>query len=123
MSAPIRRSPLARLHEGLGATFETEAGWDIVAGYGDEVAERALVREALELAAGSGSIQLRMHPDDLAVLGSQVELLTGELARLGTPEILADPTIEKGGCRVETRSGSIDQQFAAQIARIEQELA
>jgi len=83
----------------------------------------ALVREALELAAGTADVQLRMHPDDLAALGSQVERLAEELARLGKPEILADPNIEKGGCRVETRFGAIDQQFAAQLARIEQELA
>jgi flagellar biosynthesis/type III secretory pathway protein FliH len=83
----------------------------------------ALVREALELAAGSGDIELRMHPDDVAALGTQVERLAGELARLGKPEIVADPKIEKGGCRIETRFGAIDQQFTAQLARIEQELA
>ncbi|HLA92057.1 MAG TPA: hypothetical protein VJO36_00775 [Actinomycetota bacterium] len=47
MSVPIRRSPLARMHEGLGASFEAEAGWEVVAGYGDDTAERQAVREAL----------------------------------------------------------------------------
>jgi flagellar biosynthesis/type III secretory pathway protein FliH len=82
----------------------------------------ALVREALELAAGSAAIQLRMHPDDLESLGKEVESLTSELARLGKPEIVADAQIEKGGCRLDTRMGTIDQQFAAQLARIEEEL-
>jgi flagellar biosynthesis/type III secretory pathway protein FliH len=82
-----------------------------------------LVGEALELAAGAGNAQLRMHPDDLATLGSQVTAITDGLSRLGTTEVLADPHIERGGCRVDTRFGSIDQQFAAQLARIEQELA
>lgn len=81
-----------------------------------------LVREALELAAGSTDVQLRMHPDDLAALGPQVEHLAGELGRLGETKIVADAGITRGGCRVETRFGTIDQQFEAQLARIEREL-
>jgi glycine cleavage system aminomethyltransferase T len=47
VSVPIRRSPLARMHEGLGASFEAEDGWEVIAGFGDEAAERKLVREAV----------------------------------------------------------------------------
>jgi flagellar biosynthesis/type III secretory pathway protein FliH len=36
--------------------------------------------------------------------------------------VVADPQVSLGGCRVETRFGVIDQQFEAQLARIEQEL-
>lgn len=82
-----------------------------------------LVKEALELAAGSADVQLRMHPDDLATLGSQVEGLVGQLGRLGDAKVVADPGITRGGCRVDTRFGSIDQQFESQLARIAQELA
>jgi flagellar assembly protein FliH len=83
----------------------------------------ALVREALELAAGSADVQLRLHPHDLSALGPQVARLAAELARLGKPEIVADAGIEPGSCRIDTRHGSIDQQFAAQLARIEEELS
>jgi flagellar assembly protein FliH len=82
----------------------------------------SLVREALELAAGSSDLQLRMHPDDVAALGTQVESLLGQLARRGREALIADAAITRGGCRVDTRAGSIDQQFEAQLARIEQEL-
>lgn len=82
-----------------------------------------LVREALELAAGSADVQLRLHPRDLSALGPHIKQLAAELARLGKPEIVADSNIEPGGCRIDTRHGSIDQQFAAQLARIEQELS
>ncbi len=75
----------------------------------------ALVKEALELAAGSTDIRLRLHPEDVAALGAQVERLTAELTRLGPAQIVSDPRIEQGGCRVETRFGSIDQQFDAQL--------
>jgi flagellar assembly protein FliH len=82
-----------------------------------------LVREALELAAGSADIQLRMHPEDHEALGGEAERIVSKLARLGNPEIVPDDAIERGGCRIDTRFGSIDQQFAAQLARIEEELS
>jgi flagellar assembly protein FliH len=83
----------------------------------------ALVKEALELAAGSADVQLRMHPDDLVALGKRAKQLAGELGRLGDVKFVADAEITKGGCRVDTRFGAIDQQFEAQLARIELELA
>jgi flagellar assembly protein FliH len=82
-----------------------------------------LIREALEMAAGSTQIQLRLHPADHAALGGQVQALVAELARAGGAEVIADEAISLGGCRVDTRSGGIDQQFEAQLARIEEELS
>jgi flagellar assembly protein FliH len=81
-----------------------------------------LVKEALELAAGSADLQLRMHPDDLALLGAQVEQIIAELGRLGAAEVVPDPAIARGGCRVDTRYGTIDQRLETQLARIAQEL-
>jgi flagellar assembly protein FliH len=81
-----------------------------------------LVREALELAVGACDVQVRMHPDDYQALGAQAEQVAAELARLGSTKIVPDPLVTQGGCRVETRHGAIDQQFEAQLARIEQEL-
>jgi flagellar assembly protein FliH len=82
-----------------------------------------LIREALEMAAGSTQIQLRLNPADHAALGGQVQTLVAELSRAGGAEVIADETISLGGCRVDTRSGGIDQQFEAQLARIEEELS
>jgi flagellar assembly protein FliH len=82
----------------------------------------SLVKEALEMAAGSTDIQVRLHPDDHRALAAQVRSVVGELSRLGAAEVIADPAISLGGCRVDTRFGSIDQQFEAQLTRIEEEL-
>ncbi len=82
----------------------------------------SLVKEALELAAGSGDFQLRMHPSDVKAMGNQVQLLIAELSSLGKARIVADPQITQGGCRIETKFGTIDQQFETQLARIEAEL-
>ena len=82
-----------------------------------------LVREALELAAGSAELKIRLNPKDHANLRGQVEAVARELAPLAKCELIADAQITPGGCRVETRFGVIDQQFEAQLARIEDELA
>jgi len=81
-----------------------------------------LVREALELAAGSTQLRIHLNPGDHQAMGTQVQMLTKELCHLAEVELVADPEITPGGCRVETRFGAIDQQFEAQLARIEEEL-
>jgi len=81
-----------------------------------------LVREALELAVGSSHLRIHMNPADHEALGPQVKALIAEICPLGSAELVADSEISPGGCRIETRFGAIDQQFAAQLARIEEEL-
>ena len=82
----------------------------------------ALVREALELAAGSAQLKIRLNPTDHANLHDQVQSVVRELTPLADAELIPDPQITAGGCRVETRFGVIDQQFESQLARIEEEL-
>lgn len=82
-----------------------------------------LVREALELATGSSKVRLLLNPNDLDTLRDQVTCLADELCRLAPAEIVADASIQPGGCRVETQHGTIDQQIESQLARIEEELA
>ena len=81
-----------------------------------------LVREALELASGNKRITLRLNPADRAALGDRIEQLTTTLSDLAPAQIVADPAITPGGCRVDTEFGSIDQQIETQMARIAQEL-
>lgn len=109
-----------------------EAGFDVALAIAERVIRReverapqitlALVRESLELAAGSTEVKLFMHPDDLATLSPALDRLMGELGSLGRCEIVSLASISRGGCRVETRCGSIDQQFETQLARIAEEL-
>jgi flagellar assembly protein FliH len=81
-----------------------------------------LIREALQLASGSGSVRLLLNPDDHRALQNEVQLLVQEMSGLGETQIVADASVSPGGCRVETRFGSIDQTFEAQLARVEEEL-
>ena len=81
-----------------------------------------LIREALQLAAGSGQVRLYLHPADCQTLRPQIDMLLKEFASLGSAEVVPDAQLSPGGCRVETRFGVIDQQIEAQLARIEEEL-
>ena len=82
----------------------------------------ALVREALDLAAGSPNVRLHLNPEDYKSLGVQVRTLIDAMSALGDAEVTPDAAIGQGGCRVETRFGTIDQQIESQLKRIEEEL-
>lgn len=81
-----------------------------------------LVRESLELAAGNPRLRIRLNPADHAAVAPQAQTLAEQLAPLAASEIVADPDIGPGGCRVETQFGVIDQQIETQLARIAEEL-
>ncbi len=81
-----------------------------------------LIREALDLAAGSERIKLHLHPADYETLGEQAGQLTARLSETTATDIVADSAVSPGGCLVETEFGNIDQQFETQLARIEEEL-
>ena len=82
----------------------------------------ALVREALAMAAGSSEVRVHLNPADYETLKGQVQKIAEEMSRAAPAQIIADPAITAGGCKVETKHGAIDQQFESQLARIEQEL-
>lgn len=81
-----------------------------------------MVREALELAAGSSQLKVHLNPGDYQSLRPQLDTLVQSLSSLAQAELVSDPQITPGGCRVETRFGVIDQQLETQLARIEEEL-
>lgn len=81
-----------------------------------------LVREAMELAAGNSQVRIHLNPDDHRAIAGQVDLLCKELSTLTTAEVVADQGVTRGGCRVETEFGTIDQQIESQLKRIEEEL-
>ncbi len=83
----------------------------------------SLVREALELSAGSSQLQIRLNPADLKALSEQVQTVINETTPLAETTVIADAEISSGGCRVETRFGVIDQQIETQLKRIEEELS
>jgi flagellar assembly protein FliH len=82
-----------------------------------------LIAESLRLAAGAADISLHVNPADYENMGPQIQQLSATLCRLAPSQVVADPAISAGGCRVDTRFGVIDQQIEVQLRRIEEELA
>ena len=80
------------------------------------------VREALELGMGTPSLSVHLHPDDIAVLKERVQEISTRLTKLGPVQVISDATVSRGGCRVQSDYGVIDQTVEAQLNRIEQEL-
>jgi glycine cleavage system aminomethyltransferase T len=65
MSVALRRSPASRSHGRLGATMETEAGWELPVSYGDEDAERSSLRDSVAICdvTARGKVDLRGELD------------------------------------------------------------
>jgi flagellar assembly protein FliH len=81
-----------------------------------------LVRESLQMIAGRQRARLLLNPRDTTLLGEEIRQLANSLGRQATVEIIADESIEPGGCRVVTEWGDIDQQLSTQLSRIAEEL-
>ncbi len=80
------------------------------------------IRQALELASGSRQLKIYVGPEDYATLNEQRAAITDLIGATAAAEIIADPAIENGGCRVVTEFGEIDSRLQTQLARIEEEL-
>jgi flagellar assembly protein FliH len=83
----------------------------------------AWIREALELAAGSGDVTIRLNPADQETLAGHVKLLSAAFAPLAKVVVVADELISPGGCRLVTEFGAIDQQIETQLERVKEELS
>ena len=86
-----------------------------------EIAE-GLIREALELAMGAGSVTVHLSPQDYEALRDRTKNFTQQLGPLAAAELMPDAEITPGGCRVVTDFGVIDQTIEAQLSRIREEL-
>ena len=86
-----------------------------------EISE-AWIAEALQLAAGSSEITIRLSPQDMSHLRGHAEKLCEATAGVAEARFEADASITPGGCVVETRHGVVDQQIESQLERLAEEL-
>lgn len=76
----------------------------------------AIVR-ALALAPDRGPVLARLHPADAATVGDAGALVPGREL-----EVVADPSVEPGGCLLEVGPARIDAQIGAAVQRVRDEL-
>jgi type III secretion protein L len=81
----------------------------------NDIAERAL----LAAGARTGTIVVRVHPDELAQLSSDPERLAAHLESGAELRIVGDPTVDRSGCIVDTQTGRLDARLRSQLAVLE----
>lgn len=88
----------------------------------DPAAVVGVVQEAVQLAVGKSSLELRLNPEDLNALGDRVRGIVQQSARGIDVQLLGDDNVTRGGCRVVTEHGEIDAQLESMLQRITDEL-
>lgn len=80
---------------------------------------RSCVRNALSEAAGREPVRVRLHPADAALLAGDDAALS-EAGR--EVSVVADASLDGGGCIVETLHGDIDARMTTQMERLRRSL-
>ena len=78
---------------------------------------RDALRRALALVDSHGAAVARLNPDDLETIGDYADLAPGRAI-----ELVADPSIEPGGCILEAGSTRVDAQLGPALRRAKQAL-
>ncbi|MEN7429118.1 FliH/SctL family protein [Chromobacterium sp. TRC.1.1.SA] len=78
---------------------------------------RAGVRRAMLEVVGREPVRVRLHPADAALLGGEALCDTGRQIHL-----VADDSLARGGCVVETAHGDIDARWSTQLERLHRAL-
>lgn len=76
------------------------------------------VQNVLEAIENETIFKIRINPEDVGI----IQTVGSRLPQLSGIELIADPTIERGGCIVETSIGTIDATFQSQLEKIAQNL-
>jgi flagellar assembly protein FliH len=88
----------------------------------DPEAAHASFAAVLELAAGQPRVSIRMHPNDIALLGEHADEVAAGLASCAEAIVTPDESMMPGGCFIETQHGIIDGRIDTQLNRIASEL-
>jgi flagellar biosynthesis/type III secretory pathway protein FliH len=67
-------------------------------------------------------VRLRLHPDDLVAVETRRTVLAARAPAATAIELLADGSVGRHGCVIETAHGRIDARLETQLAALEQAL-
>ncbi|MBO53316.1 MAG: hypothetical protein CMJ69_21360 [Planctomycetaceae bacterium] len=82
-----------------------------------------MIATALQFSAGSRRVEVRLHPEDLEMLnGDQALAVSSGLSALPEGLLVADGTLERGDCLVQTVDGRVDARLETLLERITTEL-
>jgi flagellar biosynthesis/type III secretory pathway protein FliH len=82
-----------------------------------------IVGEALAVCRpAAGLVRLRLHPEDLAAVETRRATLIARAPVAAALELLADDTVGRHGCVIETPHGRVDARLESQLAALERAL-
>jgi flagellar biosynthesis/type III secretory pathway protein FliH len=70
---------------------------------------------------GAGTVRVRVHPEDLPAVEARREVLATR-APAAALELIADETVGRSGCVIETPQGRVDARLETQLAALERAL-
>jgi len=82
-----------------------------------------LIRSALEAAAPSGQVVLRLHPKDHAILSKRGPKVLGRLPAGIQIQLAADEAVDRGGVVIASDAGRVDATIAKRLQRVGAQLA
>lgn len=81
-------------------------------------AARANATALLEMVKHESDLALHLNPADHETLRTAVPELLASANRLGHVELVSDPAVERGGCLLQSRHGTIDATLETQLDRV-----
>ena len=75
----------------------------------------ATINDAIRLAVKSDEFQIQINPEDLAAIETRKQEIIDNVSGLNNIVLLADPNIERGGCKLESTCCTIDATMTGQI--------
>lgn len=75
----------------------------------------ATIIEAIHLAVKSDEFQIQLNPDDLACVEGKKKEIIAQISGLDNIVLKPDATLERGGCKIESTSCTIDASMASQL--------
>lgn len=85
--------------------------------FNEEVIART-VQQAIQVAVSAEEFRIKINPDDLHVVQERKPLFVASLSGLSHIEFVADATVTRGGCILESPLGRVDATIEAQLNAI-----
>jgi flagellar assembly protein FliH len=82
------------------------------------VAARANARALLEMVKHEGDLELHVSPAECDALHQAVPEFVASAGQRTHVAVVADPAVERGGCVLHTREGTIDATLETQLERV-----
>ncbi|MEK6557334.1 MAG: FliH/SctL family protein, partial [Candidatus Margulisiibacteriota bacterium] len=77
-----------------------------------------IIRDALKRVADMSSIQVRVHPQHVSFLNENKARFLSSIGTIHEMDIVADPSLDAGGCVIETDFGVVNASFETKMISI-----